>query len=87
MENIIAKTIETKRNLGELLRSDSLIKQMWILVCEYMDWPLDINVAKIVTNNIKLDVYLIDENARYVFSFKMDSKGEYYANLDFREKI
>ena len=87
MENIISETLETKRKLRNLLDSNKLIEQMWALICDYMDWSLDMNATKMVINNIKLDVYLIDEDARYLFSFKMDSRtGEYCANLDFRQK-
>lgn len=87
MENTIAKTIEAKRNLKELLESEALNKQMWILVCEYMDWDINVNATYIVTDKIKLDVYLIDENARYLFSFKTNNGNDYYANLDFRQKV
>lgn len=58
-----------------------------MLVCQYMDWDINANATYIVTDKIKLDVYLIDENARYLFSFKTDNGSDYYANLDFRQKV
>lgn len=86
MENIIGKTLEIKKTYYKLLFSKELKKEMWRLVCKYMDWPLDIKASIMIVEDMRLDVHLIDEHATYQFLFKMNCNGNYYAILNFRKK-